>query len=108
MSGKVQLAVIIICSVAGYLAMSFLIDAWRKSSRKVPPAIYEEGDYARAREILGVDTDYSPEELHARYQERLARYQPERTEHLEPEFRQLAEEKLRQLDRAYEVLKSRR
>jgi DnaJ-domain-containing protein 1 len=120
MSGTVQLAIIIICCVAGYAAMSFLIDALRRSSREAPPrASYRkpaapdsdavpDNDIARARLLLGVNSDATLDQLKLRYRELLSQYHPDKTQHLGIELQELAANKTRQIIEAYELLVSAR
>jgi preprotein translocase subunit Sec63 len=108
MDGNVQVAVIIVCCVAGYAAVSVLIDALRKTSKydALAPTQARENEVDRARTLLGVGTNATAAELGRSYHEMLAKYHPDKTQHLGIEFQRLAEEKTQGIIRAYELLKS--
>ncbi|WP_219722060.1 J domain-containing protein [Deinococcus planocerae] len=55
-------------------------------------------------EVLGVAPDASPEEIRAAYRELAKRYHPDRVGHLGPEFRQLAERRMKAINAAYQKL----
>jgi hypothetical protein len=123
MSGNIIVAVVIICCVAGYAAMSFLIDALRQSSGQSasgampadapdtpesPRGYQNDIDEAgRARLLLGVGSDATSSELTLRFHEQVSKYHPDKTQHLGVEFQQLAGLKTQEIIRAYQLLKAR-
>lgn len=54
--------------------------------------------------MLGVAPNASPEEIRAAYRELAKRYHPDRVGHLGPEFRQLAERRMKAINAAYQQL----
>jgi preprotein translocase subunit Sec63 len=110
MSGNVLLAVMLICAIAGYLAVSSLINAWRgspaaKSVPEVPARVADEVGWAR--QVLGIDGYVNAVGLKERYHKLLAQYHPDKTEQLGPEIQQIAADRTQQIIRAFEILKDR-
>jgi preprotein translocase subunit Sec63 len=101
------MAVIIIGAVAGYLAVSLLIDAVRRN--RMPAAVREpaEDEVTWARRVLGIEGYIDAVGLKHRYHDLLAQYHPDKTNHLGPEIQQLASGKTTQIIRAFEILRSR-
>lgn len=60
-----------------------------------------------AWEILGLHPGASPSRIREAYHERALMYHPDRVEHMAPEFRQLAEERMREINAAYQSLSRR-
>ena len=57
-------------------------------------------------EILGVDSDAGRDAVVAAYRELLSKYHPDRVEHLGREFQEIAEERTKEINRAYgEIMK---
>ncbi len=54
--------------------------------------------------LLGLQSGATKEQLQKSFRERITKCHPDRVEHLDPEFKQLAEEKAKQLNRAYSIL----
>ena len=57
-----------------------------------------------ARSILGVFETASREEIRAAFHEQMKKYHPDRVHNLGEEFRQIAEQKSKLINRAYEIL----
>ena len=55
-------------------------------------------------DLLGVPPEATPEQIRAAYRTLVQLFHPDRLEHLKPESRLFAEERLKTLNRAYEVL----
>lgn len=58
-------------------------------------------------EVLGVSPGASDEELTSAYRRMAKQYHPDRVADLGPEFRQLAEERMKEINAAYEAVRSR-
>lgn len=55
-------------------------------------------------ELLGLARGASPEQIKAAYRREMAKYHPDKVNHLAPEFRALAERRAKAIQRAYERL----
>lgn len=63
-------------------------------------------DFPTALGVLGLSQgNPSPDEVKQAYRSRVAEYHPDKTAHLGPEIRDLAEKKILQINLAYEFLK---
>lgn len=56
-------------------------------------------------EVLGVKPTVSKSELAARYRELVQQYHPDKVAHLAPEFREVAEQRMKEINAAYSLLK---
>jgi DnaJ like chaperone protein len=54
-------------------------------------------------DVLGVRPSASTGEIKAAFRERARQYHPDRVEGLGPEFREIAEKKMKQLNEAYDI-----
>ena len=61
----------------------------------------------QAWQILGVARDASAEEVHAAYRHLAQQYHPDKVAHLAPEFQELAERRMREINSAYEQMQNR-
>ncbi len=59
-------------------------------------------------EILGVSHDASMDEIKKAYHRKASKYHPDKVSHLGEEFQRLAEEKFKEINQAFETLKSQR
>lgn len=75
-----------------------------RSDRPIPKPTTPEAQDPYA--VLGLKPGASPEEIHKAYREMIAQYHPDKVQHLGAEFRQLAEEKAKEIQRAYELLRT--
>lgn len=64
----------------------------------------EELSTAEALSILGVSETASRDEIRTAFREQMKKYHPDRVEHLGDEFRRIAEQRSRSINRAYECL----
>lgn len=58
-------------------------------------------------EVLEVDRDASGEEIRRAYQAAIRKYHPDYLENMAPELRKLAEQRTKEINRAYEALRKR-
>lgn len=58
-------------------------------------------------DILGVPRGSSGDAIRKAYQERIRKYHPDYLENMAPELRELAEERTKQINQAYETLRRR-
>jgi len=59
-------------------------------------------------EILGVEQDASPEEIRKAYRELAGKYHPDKVAHLGDEFREMAEERFKRIQEAYQKLSDKK
>ena len=76
-----------------------------RDSRRPPPRAKERPAAASAREVLGVGPDASQSEILAAYRKMARMYHPDRVEGLGPEFEELAERRMKEINEAYAKLK---
>ena len=57
--------------------------------------------------VLGIDRSANPDEIKQAYRQLANRYHPDKVAHLGEEFRQLAEKRFKEIQRAYQELKPR-
>ncbi len=74
-------------------------DPRREEARRERPAS------RAAREVLGVGPDASEEEIVSAYREMARKYHPDRVEGLGPEFEELANRRMKEINAAYRELK---
>lgn len=92
--------------------LGHVFDAWwsRRGGRAVPPAApgatrpRAEDDYA----LLGIAADASDGELERAYRRLMSQYHPDRVAGAAEEFRQLAEQRTRNINAAYDRIRTRR
>jgi DnaJ-domain-containing protein 1 len=114
-----EVVVIVGCAVAGFLLVSFIIEVLG-SKRK--PTDRSENDFTGKSsrtneepirdstwfEVLGVSPTASINEIKTAYRERVRQYHPDRVEGLGHELREVAEQKMKQLNAAYDYALKRR
>jgi DnaJ-domain-containing protein 1 len=59
------------------------------------------------RQVLGVTAGDSPETIRKKYKEALAKYHPDKVQHLGIEFQEIAEKKTREIMEAYEFFRKK-
>jgi DnaJ-domain-containing protein 1 len=100
------------CGVAGFWLVCFLIDAFRAKTRAghgTPRDPTNErsrtSDESRREptwfEVLGVSPTASVDEIKNAYRERVRQYHPDRVQGLGKEFWEIAEQKTKELNSAY-------
>lgn len=72
--------------------------------RRPPPDAPRKRDARVAREVLGVGTDATREEILTAYRKMARMYHPDRVEGLGPEFKELAERRMKEINAAYAEL----
>lgn len=81
-------------------------DGWGDRGRQsAPPRAQQRPAAASARTVLGVGPDASEEEILAAYRKMARMYHPDRVEGLGPEFEELAERRMKEINAAYCELK---
>jgi len=62
------------------------------------------GPHIDPHDVLGIPTDADEEEVRRAYRRKAAQYHPDKVSHLGPEFRDLAEARMREINAAYRTL----
>ena len=84
-------------------------DSGRRSRREASPLRPSviDPELRSAFEILGISVTASADEIVSAYRNMAKMYHPDRLVNMAPEFTELAEERMKQINRAYELLKRR-
>ncbi len=109
----IRLVQIVLLVLIGYFVIRYLI---RKFVRAVHQP--EQGSRPRQsgtstcteeeyRQILGIADNDGPETIRRKYKELLARYHPDKVQHLGVEFQEIAEKKTRAIVKAYEYFRKK-
>lgn len=91
------ITVIVIGVVAGYFLVSFIFF-------REPKLVNAESPMDRARVLLRVGETVTTDELKAHYHQELAKYHPDKTQHLGEEFQELGRKKTMEIIEAYQLL----
>ena len=75
-----------------------------KPERAPPPPAASEDPYA----MLGIDSGASDEELEQAYRRRMSEYHPDRVANAAPEIRDIADQRTREINQAYDRIKRQR
>ncbi|MBS0388440.1 MAG: J domain-containing protein [Proteobacteria bacterium] len=105
-----ELTVSFLCTVAGYVAVSWLLDRGGKRDaerrpddgmppRSAPPPGAREAPWHR---VLGVSAQATRAEIASAYRALISQYHPDKVTRLGPEIRAVAERKSAEINRAYE------
>ncbi len=78
--------------------------AYGGGTYQAPPAIAEDPP-PNPYEILGISYGATQEEITSAYRQMAKQYHPDRVAHLGPEFQSLAEERMKEINAAYQTLK---
>jgi DnaJ like chaperone protein len=57
--------------------------------------------------VLGIDRNAPPEDIKSAYRRMVSQYHPDKVTHLGPEFKELAEKRFKEIQRAYQEIKPR-
>ena len=122
-----EFAVIVACGFGGFFITNALLEARRgrdkaehqggdeaeaPNSEKADQAENEEApQHPKERswwETLGVSRDASSDEIKSAFRREIAKYHPDRVEGMGKELRELAEQKAKEINRAYMIAKGER
>jgi len=78
-----------------------------RAGRRPPPGASRKRDAGKAREVLGVGPDATREEISTAYRKMARMYHPDWVEGLGPEFSELAERRMKEINAAYRELRGR-
>jgi DnaJ-domain-containing protein 1 len=133
--GWLEFTVIIVCGLLGFIVVNALIDSRRakvEGQQKADDA-KNEGNRTKQDEgaqqtrsdrqhqkeekenpprswwaILNVDRNASPEQIKSAFRKEISKYHPDRVEGLGIELRELADQKAKEVNRAYALAKEQR
>jgi DnaJ-domain-containing protein 1 len=114
-----ELIVSILCTVAGYALVSWLLNHGARKSQESRPEQPEPPPSASSpsaprpgqapwHQVLGVSPDATRAEIASAYRSLISQYHPDKVTRLGPEIRAVAERKSAELNRAYEQALSSR
>jgi DnaJ-domain-containing protein 1 len=120
-----EFTVIIVCGLLGFIVVNAVIDLRRVKAdgqKKADDAKKDEGtQQAHGNrkeekenpprswwEILNVDRNASPEQIKSAFRKEISKYHPDRVEGLGIELRELADQKAKEVNRAYALAKEQR
>jgi DnaJ-class molecular chaperone len=103
--GLFRLLIVGIVIYAGYRLVTSLSRSLRSPPAGTPPPPAKDG--RSPYEILGVTSSASPAEIRAAYQRLIQQYHPDRVAEMGPELRELAEQRTKEINVAYDKLKRR-
>jgi DnaJ-domain-containing protein 1 len=133
--GWLEFTVIIVCGLLGFIVVNSVIDSRRakvggrqkaEDAKKESPHQNEDEETQRTRgnqqhrkkekegsprswwEILNVDKNASSEQIKSAFRKEIAKYHPDRVEGLGIELRELADQKAKEVNRAYALAKEQR
>ncbi len=110
----IRFVIIVIFIIAGYymfryLTRTFKEEMYRKSEKDGYQ--YQNRGYSNTeegyRQILGVIDEDDPATIRKKYKELLAKYHPDKVQHLGIEFQEMAERKTRVIMEAYEFFQKK-
>jgi len=103
-----DLLVMAMAAIIGFTIVWFVISVWSTNRNRdyketpfgeVPPS----SEPPQWFQVLEVSQGATLSEIHAAYRKKMMQYHPDRVETLGPEFKQLAEARAREINRAYEI-----
>src|SRR6266404_5101878 len=133
--GWLEFTVIIVCGLLGFILVKAVIDFRRTKIEEQKKADDAKKDSNRAQddedpqqtrssrqhrkeekenqprswwEILNVDKDAPPEQIKSAFRKEISKYHPDRVEGLGIELRELADQKAKEVNRAYVLAKEQR
>jgi DnaJ-domain-containing protein 1 len=96
---------IVLGLVIGHLYDMGVFSAASRPERPPPPPAPGPADpYA----VLGIDSRASDEELETAYRRRMSEYHPDRVANAAPEIREIADQRSREINQAYDQIKRQR
>jgi DnaJ-domain-containing protein 1 len=131
--GWLEFTVIIVCGLLGFIIVNAVIDFRRAKVEEQQKADDVKKENNRAKEdeetqqtrsnrqhrkegnpprswweILNVDKNASPEQIKGAFRKEISKYHPDRVEGLGKELRELADQKAKEVNRAYTLAKEQR
>lgn len=103
-----DLLVMAVAAIVGFIIVWFVMSVWsanRNRDHKETPSdeVPQPNGPSEWFQILEVSQGATLIEIHDAYRKKMMQYHPDRVETLGPEFKELAEARTREINRAYEV-----
>jgi DnaJ-domain-containing protein 1 len=106
-----KIAILVIAGLIGFWVVGAILDRFQKKTRASSrPDFRSEPEPSRpdpieeACRVLQLNRPFTTDELRAAYRQQMSQYHPDKVNSLAPEFRELAESKSKEINRAYEML----
>lgn len=106
-----KIAILVIAGLVGFWVVGAILDHFQKKARASSrPDFRSEPEPARpdpideACRVLQLNRPFTTDELRTAYRQQMSQYHPDKVSSLAPEFRELAESKSKEINRAYEML----
>jgi DnaJ-domain-containing protein 1 len=107
-----RFVIIILFIVIAYSILRYAMSVFRREMHRKSESgesrnwkhVNTEEEY---RQILGITTSDTPETIRKKYKELLAKYHPDKVQHLGIEFQEIAEKKTRDIMEAYEFFRKK-
>jgi hypothetical protein len=80
---------------------------WNTQAQQPRRPVFAEPEVKSPYEILGISPHASPDEISVAYRQMAKQYHPDRVAHLGPEFQSMAEERMKEINAAYQELTGR-
>jgi len=108
----IRLIIFIVFVITAYLSFRYVIRSFKEVSRrqgqgKASPDYRRSKTEEEYRQILGIDDDDSPENIRKKYKELIAKYHPDKVQHLGREFQEIAEKKTKEIMEAYDFFRKK-
>ena len=103
---------IIIFIIAAYFIFRYLMNMFKQEMyQRSARGCYQDQEHVNTaeayRQILGVSPEDSPAAIRKKYKELLAKYHPDKVQHLGIEFQEMAEKKTKAIMEAYEFFRKK-
>ena len=113
-----KIAILAIAALVGFWVVGAILEQFQKKTpksgsssssgagtRPTPEAESSQVDPIEdACRVLQLNRPFTSEELRAAYRQRMSQYHPDKVSSLGPEFRELAESKSKEINRAFDLL----
>lgn len=108
MFSSYDIFVMAVAATAGFAIVWFVMSVWsahRKQDGKETPSAEAPASSGPLEwfQVLEVPQGATLSEIHAAYRKKMMQYHPDRVEAFGPEFKQLAETRTREINRAYDI-----
>jgi hypothetical protein len=80
---------------------------WNQQTQEPRRPVFAEPEIKSPYETLGIAPGATPDEISVAYRQMAKQYHPDRVTHLGPEFRAMAEERMKEINAAYQELNGR-